>query len=463
MRRLLFSLLLINLLSTAPIKAQEPNFELVEIIGRGRIDTAAWLPDGRLVVGGARGLWLYEAITANAEPQLIESPAGWIHSAAINGNTLATGHENGSVLLWDATTLTVTEQFTALAQPVLDLSFSADGTRLASGGDSHAQVWALADQTVLLDHPFAGSNEHLKDLLLSPDGGWLYLLVHLYSGDMDGGNQLDLIPLAEPAAMQRFVDEIGYYVGGLATSPDGRWLLLPSGNGLLVWDTTTATLIPTSYRDTLGSTLPFFMNDTLYLYNEFNLSSHAVPGWEEASNQYFEEPFIAEWVVPGDGWLALIGGANYEENENLQLWHLSSETRLSFAYDMAVQSITLEGDSIQLEHDHYAYDLCASEGSLIWQVYDPWEYANISGTLLQVGEQSVEVPYRITCALFNPEQTLILAGDEDGAIHFIDPATLQELGVWEHGYGRITLMQYAEDRLLVGTDSGLVYVWDVTP
>jgi hypothetical protein len=71
----------------------------------GRIDEVLWLADGRLALFGARGLWLYPDIASAAAPELIASPAGWMRAAAVAGNLLVTGHQNGAIVLWDAQTL----------------------------------------------------------------------------------------------------------------------------------------------------------------------------------------------------------------------------------------------------------------------------------------------------------------------------------------------------------------------
>ena len=66
------------------------------------------------------------------------------------GSKLATGDDNGVVILWDALTGGAEQRMQAGAKVVYSLSFSAAGARLASAnGDGWIHVWDVANNSIL--------------------------------------------------------------------------------------------------------------------------------------------------------------------------------------------------------------------------------------------------------------------------------------------------------------------------
>ena len=72
-------------------------------LGKGSGEELAYSPDGTLLaVAGSIGIWIYDAETGE-ELDLLTGHAGTVYSVAFSpdGNTLATGSRDGTILLWN--------------------------------------------------------------------------------------------------------------------------------------------------------------------------------------------------------------------------------------------------------------------------------------------------------------------------------------------------------------------------
>ena len=106
------ALLLVYVLCVQASRAQDDNpFDLPEgalaRLGKGAIGTGsravAYSSDGTLMaVGSSLGIWLYDAHTYT-EVALLTGHTGPVHSVAFapDGKTIASGSDDGTILLWD--------------------------------------------------------------------------------------------------------------------------------------------------------------------------------------------------------------------------------------------------------------------------------------------------------------------------------------------------------------------------
>lgn len=166
----------------------KPEWQVVETLGQGSIEDALWLPDGHtLALFGGRGIWLYDVENLDSDPRLIESPAGWIRSAALAGDVLATGHQNGSVTLWDATTLTPTSQFQAEDTRIMAIALSNNGQRLITANTPFLHVWDVQNQQLIRE---IDTKQLIHDIATNRDGSVIAMQINetefpcCYGGDV---------------------------------------------------------------------------------------------------------------------------------------------------------------------------------------------------------------------------------------------------------------------------------------
>lgn len=134
---------------------------LVDTLGNGAVYQAAYSPDGTtLALAGSLGVWLYDADALNGDSRLLmtDVPATAV-TFSPDGTVIASGHQNGDIHLWNASNgqpVDVSSSQAVLMDSAHDdrvntLAFSPDGTLLASGsgsggesGHNIMQLWDVA-------------------------------------------------------------------------------------------------------------------------------------------------------------------------------------------------------------------------------------------------------------------------------------------------------------------------------
>ena len=95
------------------------------------------------------------------------------HAATVSpdGSLLATGHDNGSIVLWNTETGLPVRSLEGHADTVVSLAFNATGSQLASAGvDAAIRVWNMNDEAVQV---LEGHTNRLTTVAFSPDGSSL--------------------------------------------------------------------------------------------------------------------------------------------------------------------------------------------------------------------------------------------------------------------------------------------------
>jgi WD40 repeat protein len=228
----------------------------------------AWCfdPACRVVAAGAEKLTLWDLTTGQALAGL--GPFSWITclSFSADGTTLATGHDDGSLRLWDVTTRQPLASLRGPHTHVSAVALSPDGKMLASAGEEKLiELWDVPGRSPV--RILAGHTDRISALAWHPtlprlySAGWdttvrvwdtetgepVILLnshaaqVHALAVSADGAllasadsaNQIHLWDLGRHETVRVWPDQ-GAEVRALAFSPDGRRLARGGGDGVVL-------------------------------------------------------------------------------------------------------------------------------------------------------------------------------------------------------------------------------------
>ncbi len=156
-----------------------------------------------------------------------------------DGNTIASGCRNGTIIIWDAEIGTVIHTLEGHTSDIRDLDFSPDGKTLVSVSfDNTVLLW---DTTNL--QRIRTLDQGAYDLTFSPDGKTLAL-----SYD----DRITILNVADGSETETLRDDSGScYPGYLAFSPDGKIIISVCDKRIIYWDVASRTVIKT--LDTIDS------------------------------------------------------------------------------------------------------------------------------------------------------------------------------------------------------------------
>lgn len=141
------------------------------LLGKGFINEIRFSPDGDwLAVASAIGIWIYNTNTGE-ELDLSTWHTSIITSICFSpdGSTLASGHGDGTVQLWDVATRLHKTTFSEHTRCVNSVAYSPDGCTLASAGeDNIVRLWNAATGKPI--ETFTEYKGGVTSVCFSPDG-----------------------------------------------------------------------------------------------------------------------------------------------------------------------------------------------------------------------------------------------------------------------------------------------------
>lgn len=218
------------------------SFELIQTLGRGTANVAAWSPEGEtLAVGGLLGIWLYsnnyqDATFLEGHPKNV-----YLLAWSPDGTRLASVSEDitnadQEIMIWDVEQDNLITVLRGHSDAIQALAWSPDGRFLASGsGDNTIRLWDIADWS---SEVLTGHSSVVTSLAWNPSPNEFQLL----SGSHDATARLWDVVSGQEIRNFAMVNE----VLAVAWSPDSTRIGVGGSDvEIKIWDVATGILSST--------------------------------------------------------------------------------------------------------------------------------------------------------------------------------------------------------------------------
>ena len=191
-------------------------------LGKGKISEIQYSSDGALlVVATGIGIWIYDTTTYQ-EVALLTAHTSAVECLAFSpdGHILASGGEDGTILLWHRST-GAEKVLTKSTASVSNLAFSLDGKTIASGGEGTIRFWDTI--TGEQKQKFTGLPKGIRNLSFSRDGKTIV--------SVTWGSEICISDTITGKPKKAFTVSTTDGVFSEAFSPDGKIVALGSFDG----------------------------------------------------------------------------------------------------------------------------------------------------------------------------------------------------------------------------------------
>jgi WD40 repeat protein len=250
---------------------------------------AGFFPDGERLLGFREYLLAVYNLKSGMIESQVQLPSRVVKAAVSpDGQTIAVGLEDFSILLMDATDLQVLHTLTAHHGIISGLAFSPTGDRLLTASeDTRVRTWSLDGQEVDAFQPSGADNLPSEVMGIGISADWTRLATIPYDGLMH------LWSLPDHALLGSFEGSIlGAYSGSQAAfSPDGQYLAqhLGAGGGYLsLWRIDSGELLLRGDNITTG--VDFSLDGRYLAYGEMlpEGGGHIILRTPDGDQQLFE-------------------------------------------------------------------------------------------------------------------------------------------------------------------------------
>jgi WD40 repeat protein len=198
----------------------------------------AFSADAAIVASGGSDLLFWD--TDGGELLGRQSQPAWVTALAFSRDRqfLASGHDDGTVQVWDVARRRLIIRFTASRTAIAHLAFRPDGQFLAIATEGRSiHLWEASARKAAAK--LIGHTERIAGLAWHPNSKWLV------SAGWDHAVRVWHPPRLEPLTTLTHDEPFAT----VAISPDGRHVVaLDSAGTLLVWDDPPGTAAPRRYR-----------------------------------------------------------------------------------------------------------------------------------------------------------------------------------------------------------------------
>ncbi len=400
-------------------------------------------PDGRtLAYPGGVTLRLRD-VTAGTDASILGTYGAFVnHPTCLtfspDGATVASGHHDGTIRLWDVATQNITSTLEGHRRYIDSVTFSSDGRTLASASaDGTVKLWDVAAGTMSVT---VRDESQPISVAFSPDGAILA------TGWWDGN--VVLLDAATGRQIARFYGH-GDNVTAVSFNPKGGALASASRDGTVkLWDLATgnATTLSGHSGKVLGMA---FSPDGATLVSRSLTHMKKVEVWDVEKGRMIatlgtlECAPIRSITVSSDGTTL----ANASFDGTVTLWDLEAgRTVATLPHSFEVVSVSISPDGTTLA----AGD--AESMVHLWDLTTEEKIKTLSG-----------LSHAATSLLFSRQGATLAAGTSGGAIRLWDVATGATIRDLTGHSDRILSMAFLQDGATMATGSyfGDVKVWDL--
>ncbi|KAH7186864.1 hypothetical protein DER44DRAFT_184096 [Fusarium oxysporum] len=278
----------------------------------------------------------------NACLQTLEGHNGWIRSVVFSndGQRLASGSDDKTVKIWDATSGTCVQTLEGHDGQVISVVFSNDGQRLASGSDDKTvKIWDATSGTCV--QTLEGHDGQVMSAVFANDSQ------QLASGSAD--NTVKIWDVTSGAYMQALEGHDGP-VMSVVFSDDGQRLASGSAdNTVKIWDVTSGAYVQTLEGHDGPVTSVVFSNDGQRLAS--GSDDKTVKIWDATSGT------CVQTLEGHDGWVMSVVFSNDDQrlasgsaDQRVKIWDTTSGTCVQTLddHDGWVMSVVFSNDGQRL-------------------------------------------------------------------------------------------------------------------
>ena len=423
-------------IAVAKLFPKEPT-KAFDIRSIGRI---AYSPDGELLaITESRGILLYDPETLTQVAHLAkEFDAPWTITFSPDGTLLASGGRDTDIRLWNITTHKQIHAFTGHNAGVRSVDFSPDGTFLTSASsDDTVRVWSLEkkQQVAALDVRKV-ADQIPTQVIFSPNGS--VIVIAAYNG------QLILWDFQTKQILYQIDRQSGS--PSIALSRDGKTLLSIGSDGrgdLKFWDVETGKQIALQ-KNTQNQRLIAHPNRNLVA--SFNWWHPApVRIWDvgqktERAQLPVEGNVLSVAFNPVSDQLALTAGGT-----TIQIWDIATQKLVrekeTHAGGIRTHTISPNGETFATSHGDYSVRL--------WDVERGVERVRLIG--------HTTVPFVVA---FSPDGAILASGHRE-TVHIWDVVHGTECARFQLT-GPLNFVFSPDSRkIIVANDFHTVKIWDI--